>query len=349
MSFNGFLAQKYDILQQQADTNAREAQARIENMGAQTGEVAANAASQRGLAGAQAYHTTEQGKTVAPLAQSAIRTGAAGVDLTGAQMRHTDATTGTVAPLAAATIGHQGAAAGLLGAQKAGQEFQTELDRNPTGEDTARPFVEQHGGWGTGTGGGGVNYTQSSIYGQPQAQPQKPAAPTFNVLDNSPLQSAGAAFHFLNDGTSNVPGQGDGTKDTTPAMLAPGEAVLNNEGAELVGRDTIEVINKLGLAHRAAKQGAGMGMPATKQPVTKDDRAKGFNKGCAKVPGYSKGTAKVAAKPAGKPQKSAAKAPTRESVPQPTGPQASIPQGKGLGGAGLLAALAQMSGAHGMP
>lgn len=49
-------------------------------------------------------------------------------------------------------------------------------------------------------------------------------------------------------GTSRVPGGGSGAVDTVPAMLAPGEAVLNKGAAEHVGRGLIAKANKIGLA-----------------------------------------------------------------------------------------------------
>lgn len=47
-------------------------------------------------------------------------------------------------------------------------------------------------------------------------------------------------------GTARVPGKGDGTKDTVPAKLAPGEAVLNKPAADMAGRGLIAVLNKMG-------------------------------------------------------------------------------------------------------
>lgn len=54
--------------------------------------------------------------------------------------------------------------------------------------------------------------------------------------------------------------------DTVPAMLTPGEAVLNKEAAELVGRDKIKQINKMGMHMRKA-QGYADGDPNV-QPAT---------------------------------------------------------------------------------
>lgn len=47
-------------------------------------------------------------------------------------------------------------------------------------------------------------------------------------------------------GTAKVPGKGTGKVDTVPAMLAPGEAVLNKGAAEHVGRGLIGMLNQIG-------------------------------------------------------------------------------------------------------
>lgn len=51
----------------------------------------------------------------------------------------------------------------------------------------------------------------------------------------------------LKHGTEKVPGKGDGTKDTVPAKLAPGEAVLNKAAAEFMGRGLIKKLNQMGM------------------------------------------------------------------------------------------------------
>jgi hypothetical protein len=55
-------------------------------------------------------------------------------------------------------------------------------------------------------------------------------------------------------GTSKVKGKGKPNKDTVPAMLAPGEAVLNQGAADHVGRNLIDVLNAIG-AHKMTMQG----------------------------------------------------------------------------------------------
>ena len=58
-------------------------------------------------------------------------------------------------------------------------------------------------------------------------------------------------------GANRVPGQGTGKVDTVPAMLAPGEAVLNKHAAETIGRARIAAANAKG----ARKMGLHKGMP----------------------------------------------------------------------------------------
>lgn len=49
-------------------------------------------------------------------------------------------------------------------------------------------------------------------------------------------------------GTAKVPGKGSGKVDTIPAMLAPGEAVLNKPAAQHMGRGLIAALNQMGAA-----------------------------------------------------------------------------------------------------
>ena len=50
----------------------------------------------------------------------------------------------------------------------------------------------------------------------------------------------------LASGTSRVPGMGNGAVDTVPAMLAPGEAVLNRAASDALGRGLIAALNQRG-------------------------------------------------------------------------------------------------------
>lgn len=60
-------------------------------------------------------------------------------------------------------------------------------------------------------------------------------------------------------GTSKVPGQGSGQVDSVPAVLAPGEAVLNKAAAEEVGRSKIAAANKKGAVKMGMVPESGKG------------------------------------------------------------------------------------------
>lgn len=57
-------------------------------------------------------------------------------------------------------------------------------------------------------------------------------------------------------GTARVPGRGSG--DVVPAMLEPGEAVLNKKAAGMIGRDKIAAANKKGNAMRQKQDASNM-------------------------------------------------------------------------------------------
>jgi hypothetical protein len=63
----------------------------------------------------------------------------------------------------------------------------------------------------------------------------------------------GAGYLF---GATAVPGQGSGTVDKVPAMLAPHEAVLNRAAADLMGRGKIAALNAQGARQMGLRRGA---------------------------------------------------------------------------------------------
>jgi hypothetical protein len=65
--------------------------------------------------------------------------------------------------------------------------------------------------------------------------------PSVQPRSNYPF---GAGYLF---GQTAVPGQGSGTTDTVPAMLAPHEAVLNRAAADMLGRGLISALNARGV------------------------------------------------------------------------------------------------------
>ena len=63
----------------------------------------------------------------------------------------------------------------------------------------------------------------------------------------------GAGYLF---GATTVPGQGSGTVDQVPAMLAPHEAVLNKAAADMMGRGRIAALNAAGTRQMGMRRGA---------------------------------------------------------------------------------------------
>lgn len=109
--------------------------------------------------------------------------------------------------------------------------------------------------------------------------------PTFrdNTPDGElPPDSPGGlkGMQVFKKGTARVPGKGSPKKDTVPAKLAPGEAVLNAPAAEAVGRDNIAAANRRGAMQMGMRPGKG-NMPGH------------YACGTAKVGHYATGTADV--------------------------------------------------------
>lgn len=123
-----------------------------------------------------------------------------------------------------------------------------------------------------------------------EAESQRSLNTSNPALDQLLRQRTNASgLNSFAKGTDKVPGKtppaGAKTTDTTPAMLTPGEAVLNVGAAEHLGRDTIDVLNAIGnikmMSNGAgATQGAG---PATKADVH----------GAGGIPGYAQGSSGI--------------------------------------------------------
>lgn len=91
--------------------------------------------------------------------------------------------------------------------------------------------------------------------------------------DAARRQANNGMFNNFSEGTANVqPGAGGppNPKDTVPANLAPGEAVLSREAADILGRQAIEFLNALG--SMKANVGGGGLVPAEQEG---DSPAKG--------------------------------------------------------------------------
>lgn len=114
-----------------------------------------------------------------------------------------------------------------------------------------------------------------------------------------------------NEGATKVPGQGDGTVDKVPAMLAPGEAVLNKGAAEHFGRDKIAALNSIG----HAKMQAAKGQPQPGGPPQAPAAA-------ARPPMAAQAPGRPAGGPAPKP---APKAPAKAAAPAGKAPSKPMP------------------------
>lgn len=263
MSIDGFLARKYAIMQQQADAASQNAQAETDLVPARIGSLAARGVgdlASAGVAAAQAKSIGVNSQLAQDAAPSEIAQRQAQTALTGAQAGLTTEQGKTVA------LGNQPADPAflrLLGA------FQ--------GVSIPNNYLK-----GLTSAGGittpSVRTISSSITDTPEQKAKRASA--IDALNSGTLP----AFGF-SKGTKKVPGSGTG--DTVPAMLSPGEAVINKEGAEHIGRGAIEAINAVGLIKRAL--GAGEGGAAPQLQADGESGSTG-------VRGYAKGTSKVTKK-----------------------------------------------------
>lgn len=249
VNWSGLAARKYNIMQQQADTAA----AAQQNMGMVQSQQARLLGVQAGLlpatAGAQARYTNiqadkmdagrphwarqEQGQAnqIFGLGQSAMAHG--GADM---QLFDTPAPSDALNPWNAAMFG-----AGNIGG------------------------ASVSGGGGMRRGGsaaieGAVSDPSRASFIRLQDNlpggflPRPPGAqilpsietPGFSRIREDMERRAQPTGTNYKKGIAKVPGKGNGTKDTVPAKLAPGEAVLNKAAAEHMGRGLIEVLNKMG-------------------------------------------------------------------------------------------------------
>lgn len=214
---DGWLARKYNIQEQQANTAALEAQARVRQLDQQTKLAPGIAASQE----AQAY-----GSAAASTGQGALaRT-----------------TASTVPGTAASENLLRGSQAGLYGTQ-------SRVGALPLGG--ANPLVVGSGV--ARAGQGGLNIPSYASPGLPMMSTYMDDGSGGSPASSNGTGDLGAPKNFdmqgrllESTGTSKVPGKGSGKVDTQKAMLAPGEAVLNKAAAEHLGRNTIDLLNAIG-------------------------------------------------------------------------------------------------------
>lgn len=134
----------------------------------------------------------------------------------------------------AATRDLIGAQAGMQRASAAQTQRETSMMRPVTPNMLAAFSFLNRGNWL-----GPTDLTQGML--APTPEPEDETGPT------GPRVRRGTQLGFAM-GTARVPGTGSPTKDTVPAKLAPGEAVLNKPAADILGRGLIAALNAKGAA-----------------------------------------------------------------------------------------------------
>ena len=150
-------------------------------------------------------------------------------------------------PVSFSSVGGDGASAGI---QRNGNTF-TSAPTTPTPTSTPTSVI-----------------TPGAAPTSLQSLSEEPLQSVFDVTTANTLRDdmLGLRQQFRK-GSSYVrdkTGKGSPKKDTVPAMLAHGEAVLNAGAAQILGRDQIEQLNKQGLR--------AMGAPGKSQAVVKDGK-----------------------------------------------------------------------------
>lgn len=251
--FQDALNRKYDIQQQEANS-------RSGLLDAQAAAIPLTTASENALRGAQTYETGQRGNTIQPLADASIRSSTAGLGETQARtglintQNAVDALGLMETPETVARFAHQNLVQGGYGSG-------------------VGPTLGYGGGAAAGSGSGGFGYSQGrsvTQMGTPGQGSISFASPGDDTQKR--VQDAGLAFAT---GTSKVPGKAPakGNTDTVPAMLTPGEAVLNVGAAEHMGRDNIHALNQVGLAKMGKAPGKGMAPAKGKKPGFADGTA----------------------------------------------------------------------------
>lgn len=325
VNFDSYLQQKYDIERQKAGSEAN-----LQN--AQAAGITGALGSENALRTAQANETNQRAGTVNPLAQAQIglsgaqATGILGSlgsenALRGAQTYETQQRGATLQPLAnssiasnAANINEANARSNLLNTQSsvAGQQTQ------PYDPFHLRVFYNVLQGKNNGnildyTPGDDEQQVQGHAKGTAMVKPSKPmkggkggmpqpaglmgALPSLMGMSGGSMtpnpQGAPAAMGAFKTGVSKVPGHGSGHVDTVPAMLAPGEAVLNKGAAEHMGRGAIETLNAIGLHKMGMAPGAPQPAQQAAPPMASKGPAKPPGRGMKKPPGFATGTSNV--------------------------------------------------------
>lgn len=366
MAGSPFLGKKYSILQQQADAQSRLSGAQASHVDAETGEVAANSAAERLAKSGQAsagFGAGATGMAHANLlnANAALAPGLASAEI--AQRRSTADLSGAQADTARYDIGPSHEAAIAAYGQRVGYRPANGTAYAPASSIAPSPYMRSVTNlpMDAATAGGAPGGAPASPGAMPDGwQPYRFAEGTSDV----PAPGGGMGMPEAQNykkGTPKVAGKGDGKTDTTKAMLAPGEAVLNKAAAEHLGRDTIDLLNAAGAKSMGLDQEPNVpaAVPASQA------KSPGFKTGTSNVPAGagkagSKAPPHVGAKPAGPPAKGAdapqgkgaAKAPPAKADKGGAAPgvgQKTKAPGGGVSPQMVAALAGMMGGGRGMP
>jgi hypothetical protein len=236
------LVNKYHILGINAQSEALRAQSEATLNSARAAAIPGESAATIAATRAGAYKTGQEGNQVAPLARSEIGLRGAQAGYSGALAKQTNALYDpgnldfdTLAHHAKTILGYPEEAPGTSAPTLQMQDQQQDQQQDAISPNTPAPAIHINGT---------TPVTQSAF--DPFAANSPAFAPGSFNRRLGPDEPAGVSPYAK--GTPKVPGKGSGKVDTVPAMLAPGEAVLNKAAAEHMGRGMIEQLNKFGLA-----------------------------------------------------------------------------------------------------
>lgn len=234
MAIESWLALKYGILAQQADAESVRAAASARLDDARARLLPSQTAAQNYATQAQGYRDIQAGQTAVPVSESAIAENQARSNLLSTQSALLRESEKKYSP-EFYRLQNEAALKALGGTsdQSIGAVAARAATYNLLSEEEKRRLSE------------GIEFRDSRVTRDP---------------------NIGKTYTGYNLGTARVPGPSGMQADVVPAMLTPGEAVLNQGAADHVGRDFIDFINQLG----AQK----MGMPYTGESPKKQQTSK---------------------------------------------------------------------------
>lgn len=269
VDFNALLERKYAILGQQADADMMRAQASANYDSARAAALGPESARQNALNKAQIGQMGAQSKYYGALGIQAGAAADESREATEALRLARPPAPGGGAPGGPPSLG------GMLSttpieAQRApmpsvqfGQQFGQSFSGSAPAT-SASSNAPNNGDWSR-------QNAASEMAGVKSVQP---------MYKDKSREGGGISMSGFKKGTARVPGKGSPKKDSVPAVLAPGEAVLNAKAAEMAGRDNIAALNRKGAAKMGMVPGKG-NMPGH------------YACGTAKVGRYATGTANV--------------------------------------------------------